>query len=443
MSGQATENQSALRTLWNHPHPVTEETALTANRTPASCGTTHQGSGRHGHQPIVLRFDCQHLTRSDTLEFVSEREAIEEISDLFLFLADHDFAGYSPIYERLARSISTNHQVLEFVLQSASPNTRRGRVPVLFFAATHDRILANPSFEISKIYRGEFDADPLPPFLELLEREREAIVQNMCTRSVQTNEVGRSAAIALGLAAVEHNDQNIVLVELGPSAGLNLFVDHWHIDYVRDDCIVRTIGPANSPVQLTCELRGDLTPPATPMGTIDQRTGVDPAPIDASNAEQSRWLQACVWPGIPDRPERLAAALSVVSQHPPSLLKGDAVDDLAPLVAALPRSVLPVVLSTWALAYVSAEGRDRILSELDALGRTRDLAIITLEEPRLTPWIETPNELVAEYYEIGDGTPTVLGIRQWINGECFTNVLALCHPHVRWMRWLDEGTLDG
>ena len=382
-------------------------------------------------------------TESGTLRDVSERDAIEELSDLFLFLADHDFAGYSPIYEQLARSISTNRYILEFAAQSANPNARRGRVPVLFFAATHDRILAKPEFEISRIYRGEIDGDPLPAFLELLERERDAIVQNMRTRSVQTNEVGRSAAIALGLAAVEHNKRDIALVELGPSAGLNLFVDHWHIDYVRNVSVVRSIGPANSPVQLTCELRGDLTPPATPIGSIGQRTGVDPAPIDASNAEQARWLQACVWPGIPERPERLAAALSVVSQHPPSLLKGDAVEDLVPLVASLPERVLPVVLSTWALAYVSAEGRERILSELDALGRTLDLAIITLEEPRFTPWIETPDELVAAYYEIGDGTPTVLGLRQWINGECFTKVLALCHPHVRWMRWLDEGTLDG
>ena len=443
MTGNASENQSALRTGWNHPHPLAEEASLTANRTPTSCGTTQQGFGGNGHLPIVLRFDCQHLTQSDTLNFVREPGATDELSDLFMFLADHDFAGYCPIYERLARSISTNHQVLEFVAQSAHPNARRGRVPVLFFAATHDRILANPSFEISKIYRGEIEADPLPLFLELLERERDAIVQNMRTHSVQTNEVGRSAAIALGLAAISHSKAESALVELGPSAGLNLFVDHWHIDYVRDDSIVHSLGPKNSAVQLTCELRGELTPPTSPIGAICQRTGVDPAPIDASNNEQARWLQACVWPGIPERPERLAAALSVVSKDPPALVKGDAIEDLAPLVSSVSSNALPVVLSTWALAYVSAEGRDHIHTQLDAIGRTRDLAIVTLEEPRFTPWIETPDELVAAYYEIGDGTPTVLGLRQWVNGECFTNVLALCHPHVRWLRWLDERTLNG
>jgi hypothetical protein len=99
---------------------------------------------------------------------------------------------------------------------------------------------------------------------------------------------------------------------------------------------------------------------------------------------------------------------------------------------------VPVILSTWALAYVSASGRETIQTSIDALGAKRDLALVTLEEPRFTPWIETPDELVTTYYEVGDGTPTVLGLRQWVNGKCSSRVLALCHPHVRWIRWLEE-----
>ena len=415
-----------------------KQPTLGADRTLESSSSTHQGCGRHGHLTIVLRFDRQHLTQSDTLEFVSERDAIEELSDLFVFLADHDFAGYSPTYEQLARAIAADTQLLEFVVTSASPNTRRGRIPVLFFAATHDRILANPESEIARVYRGESNSDPVQPFLELVELEREPIVHNMRTRSVQTNEVGRSAGIALGLSALPFNDRDIALVEIGPSAGLNLFVDHWHADYVLDETIVREFGPADSPIQLTCELRGDLIPPECRIGRISQRTGVDPATIDASNETESRWLQACVWPGIPERPERLAAALAVVAKTPPPLVRGDAVVDLIPLIETIPPECVPVILSTWALAYVSASGRETIQTSIDALGAKRDLALLTLEEPRFTPWIETPDQLVTTYYEVGDGTPTVLSLRQWVNGKCSSRVLALCHPHVRWMRWLEK-----
>lgn len=438
MPRKSAENQTALRALRNHLNPIVKQPSLPTDRALKSSSSTQKGFGGHGHFPIVLRFDRQHLTQSDTLEFVSERTAIEELSDIFVFLADHDFAGYSPTYEQLARAIAVDTQLLEFVLTSASPNTRRGRIPVLFFAATHDRILANPESEIARVYRGESDSDPLRPFLELVELERESIVHNMRTRSVQTNEVGRSAGIALGLSALTLNDRDIALVEIGPSAGLNLFVDHWHADYLLNETVVRELGPVDSPIQLACELRGDLIPPEGRIGRISQRTGVDPAPIDASNVTESRWLQACVWPGIPERPERLAAALAIVARTPPPLVQGDAVVDLIPLVEAMSDECVPVIVSTWALAYVSAGGRETIQTSIDALGAKRDLALLTLEEPRFTPWIETPDELVTTYFEAGDGTPTVLGLRQWVNGKCSSRVLALCHPHVRWLRWLEE-----
>lgn len=443
MPRESAENQTALRALRNHLNPIVEYPSLAADRTLKSSSSTQKGFGGHGHLSIVLRFDGQHLTEGDTLEFVSERDAIEELSDLFVFLADHDFAGYSPTYEQLARAIAVDTQLLEFVVTSASPDTRRGRIPVLFFAATHDRILANPESEIARVYRGESDSDPLQPFLELVELERESIVHNMRTRSVQTNEVGRSAGIALGMSALTLNDRDIALVEIGPSAGLNLFVDHWHANYLLNETVVRELGPTDSPIQLTCELRGDLIPPESRIGRISHRTGIDPAPIDASNATESRWLQACVWPGIPERPERLATALAVVAKTPPSLVQGDAVVDLIPLVETIPPGCVPVIVSTWALAYVSGSGRETIQTSIDALGAKRDLALLTLEEPRFTPWIETPDELVTAYYEVGDGTPTVLGLRQWVDGKCSNRVLALCHPHVRWLRWLEEETDRG
>ena len=120
---------------------------------------------------------------------VNGDEAIDELSELFLFLAENDFSGYSPVYESLARSVAIDRQLLRFVESSAHPNARRGRVPVLFFAATHDRVLANPESDIAAIYRGDLTEDPMPAFLALIDAERDAIVANMRTRSVQTNEV--------------------------------------------------------------------------------------------------------------------------------------------------------------------------------------------------------------------------------------------------------------
>lgn len=377
---------------------------------------------------------------------MEEEGRIAELSALFTFLADHDFHGYSPLYERIARHMAGSPDLLGFVDEAASPNSRRGRVPVLFLATVHDEVLRHPDAALSAVFRGADvdDAAFADALAALLAEHRDEIVTTMRTRSVQTNEVGRTAAIAAGLARLAAtgvlDGRPLALVELGPSAGLNLFPDRWHVAYVRDGSVVAETGPSGSSVRLTAELRGPLAPTSFALPPIGIRTGVDPSPIDASDPERSRWLRACVWPDVPERPQRLAAALDVVAAAPPPLVRGDAVTDLAPLVATVPGDSFPVVLSTWALAYVAAEGRARVLDALDALGATRDLALLTLEEPRFTPWLDEPDPLVEEYYAAGDGTPTMLGLRVWRDGVATSMPLAMTHPHGRWVRWLDDGT---
>ena len=439
MPRKSAENQTALWALRNHLNPIVKQPSLPTDRALKSSSSTQKGFGRHGHFPIVLRFDRQHLTQSDTLEFVSERTAIEELSDLFLFLADNDFGGYSPTYEQLARSISTDTKLLEFVESSAHPNARRGRVPVLFFAATHDRILANPECEIAAVYRGESDADPMTSFLELIDQERDAIIENMRTRSVQTNEVGRSAALALAFGrATQDVSDALTLFEIGPSAGLNLFIDRFHIDYTRDDMTLASIGPNESTVRLRCEVRGPNTPPLPTIGfELKARNGLDPMPIDVRSDAECRWLQACIWPGIPDRPQRLSAALDIARQSPPRLIAGDAVTDLAVSLDEIPESDHLVVFSTWALAYINADGRQAVLDTIDQRGANRDLDFITFEEPRFTPWAQSAEAGVFEHY-LGEGTPTQLSLRSWRSGVCTTTALAIAHPHGRWIHWLEE-----
>jgi hypothetical protein len=412
---------------------------LAADRTPSSNGTTQQCSGGDSHLAIVLPFDCRHLTRSDTLKFVSDRAAIEELSELFVFLADNDFAGYSPVYEQLARSIAGDSQLLDFVDSSAHPNARRGRVPVLFFAATHDQVLANPESKIAAVYRGDSGDDPMPPFLELVDQQRDEIISNMRTRSVQTNEVGRSAVLALAFGrTLQDISTPASLFEIGPSAGLNLYVDHFRIDYSRKDSALVSIGPESSSVRLHCEIRGPNTPPL-PTKSFDfaSRSGLDPNPINVLSDSECRWLQECIWPGIPERPQRLAAALDVARQSPPRLVAGDAVTDLAESLDALPTSDHLIIFSTWALAYINADGRQAVLDAVDRLGAARDLDVITFEEPRFTPWVQPAAADVFDLY-LGEGTPTQLSLRSWRSGVCTTTALAIAHPHGRWIHWLEE-----
>jgi hypothetical protein len=171
------------------------------------------------------------------------------------------------------------------------------------------------------------------------------------------------------------------------------------------------------------------------------RLGLDPAPIDITNPDDARWLRACVWPGVPERPERLAAAIDIARQSPPELVRGDAVKDLGALLEQLPPDVFPIVTSTWVLAYLSRADRQRVCDLIDQFGAEHDIAFVTGEAPSAAPWVPalTPAQLALGE----DGTATVFGVRAWFNGKCHTSARALCHPHGRWMAWFDTDSDAG
>jgi hypothetical protein len=375
---------------------------------------------------------------------------IDALGARFRLLADQDLSGYCPVYDRVARQLAGDPEALDLLVGLVPVN----RTPILAFAAVHHLVLSEPSSLLARIYRGDTDDDPWPPFRQLLTDRPDEIRDLMATRSIQTNEVGRSAALLPGLVHAGGRLQTprgqpaeLALVELGPSAGLNLLLDRFHVRYrTPSGAVVAEAGPAESAVRLECELRGGRRPPVPvePL-PIAQRVGLDVEPVDVTVEEECRWLSACVWPGVPDRPQRLAAAVELARQSPPRLLRGDAVTDLEPLLRSLPDRVVPVVVATWVLAYLSAEGRQAVRRAVDAVGGGRDVALLTAEVAHVTPWVpaiddETIADLTGPDGADADGTLTVLGLRTWRAGRVTDEVLAVTHPHGRWIGWLPKGS---
>src|SRR6202000_791518 len=52
------------------------------------------------------------------------------------------------------------------------------------------------------------------------------------------------------------------------------------------------------------------------------RVGVDPDPVDVTDAEQARWLRACLPPDRPERRARLDAEMALTATAPAPLLGG-------------------------------------------------------------------------------------------------------------------------
>jgi hypothetical protein len=91
------------------------------------------------------------------------------------------------------------------------------------------------------------------------------------------------------------------------------------------------------------------------------------------------------------------------------------------------------VSSTWALAYLSSEGRRAVAAAVDRVGARRDISLLSAEAANVTPWIPPVDPDVG--HAEPDGTPTVLGLRRWQTGERTDRALAVMHPHGRWLSW--------
>ena len=122
---------------------------------------------------------------------------------------------------------------------------------------------------------------------------RADIVELLATRHTNTNEVGRSAVLGPALTAVAARlGAPLGLVDVGASAGLNLFCDRYRLDYGA----AGATGPADAPVRIECAVVGGAPPIAPALPEIAARTGLDLDPVDVRDEDATRWLLACVWP---------------------------------------------------------------------------------------------------------------------------------------------------
>ena len=131
-------------------------------------------------------------------------------------------------------------------------------------------------------------------------------------QGVQTNEVGRSAALLGGYLEVARLGLPLRVLEVGASAGLNLLFDQYR--YVGPTAGVR----ARPTVRWSSIVPGSLDR-AGPLRTArgGERRGCDVHPIDARPPRGRLRLRSFVWPDQLDRMARLDAALEVAQAAPP------------------------------------------------------------------------------------------------------------------------------
>lgn len=356
---------------------------------------------------------------------------IDALADLWRWCARESYLD-SALYTAIARGVADDRELIELTVAAG---TAHAQFPNVLMAAVHELVLLGAAPDLAEIYGGRSDADPFAEFRATALANRDVLLPRMAAEFTNTNEVGRSALIAPALAHVSAGWDRWALVEAGCSAGINLRYDRFHLDYGPSGAI----GDPQSTVQVTCRDRtGDLPVPATMPAPVE-RIGLDRNPIDLTDDAARRWLLACTWPDT-DRLERTAAAHQVVAEDPPRLVAGDIVDDLPALLDTHPPGLPVVVMTTWVIGYLHPDRRLALAECLAAASASRPVV-----------WLsgEGPGEVVAlgevDLGPVTDGTaPSVLGAVAHADGQrVAAEVLAVCHPHGRWIDWRAGPTRPG
>jgi hypothetical protein len=241
-----------------------------------------------------------------------------------------------------------------------------------------------------------------------LEGEATFLRRFAAEQDVQTNEVQRSWALVPAFLSLV-DERPLDLLELGPSAGLNLAWDRYRHVY-------STGAFGDGPL----ELRGDdRVPPPAPLlsrpVSVARRRGVDLNPVDVTTGDGSLLLQSFVWADQTERLARLRAAIDIVRSDPPELIRGDYVRDLPALLADRVPGAQLVVFETASTQYLDRAQRDALYAAMHDAGRVEPFTFLT-----------TLSNKDADYY--------TLEAVDWPSGE--RRAVEHFDFHGAWLRWL-------
>lgn len=337
--------------------------------------------------------------------------------DYWTFFAEDAKRTGSPLYSRISAGIGQD-EALKALCSQAQPGQPHAN---MILGAVHFLLLRGSDHPLKRFYRtlgGTVSAeaeDPFPDFRDFVHLHRSAVLELIETRVTNTNEIGRSALLHAAFRSVGREAaQPLSLIEIGPSAGLNLIWDSYGVRYQRNKAVTATV---NVPADLVidCELHGDRTPPVGPTPDIAGRIGLELNPVDLSKADDRDWLRALIWPDQTARLARLNRAIELFITHRPMIRAGDALELLPDALADVAPGVVPCVYHTIAVYQFSRTMKHALEDLLAVAGLRRPVWRVSFEF---------------------DGELYILSTIRYADGLREEKRLASCHPHGTWLEWL-------
>lgn len=287
----------------------------------------------------------------------------------------------------------------------------RDAVAMRFNAALHAIARAGRQTALSALYTQQHD--DFDGSIGAAMAASDDVIATSMLDTPQTNEVGRSAAIAAALMVVRQQfGLPFELLEIGSSCGLNLNLGHYAYQLGGISA-----GVGGSSVQIAPTWSGGA-PPWAPIEVVTAR-GVDLNPLKTSDPGTRDRLLSYVWADQPHRAQRLNSALALALRHPPHIDQANAVPWLAArLEDEHAAGQCRVIFHSMVLQYLTERDRHLVTSTISQAGARasvdRPLAWISFE------WAPLRNEVH-------------LCLTCWPGGQ--TRLLATCHAYGEWIDW--------
>ena len=329
-------------------------------------------------------------------------------------------AGGSPFTARALEAAWADRErggVLSALLPRWPDNAWADAVPLRVAGALHAIALSGADAELAALYppaRDTFDAERGPAVVARALAEHRALVAEYVALAPQTNEIGRSAVLLGGFAAIARETAlPLATLEIGASAGLN---QYWH--RYRYELGAARWGDTASAVVTASDWQG-TTPELPTHIDVASHAACDLAPIDLAAPGAALRLLSYVWPDQHERLARLRAAIALALSLGVNVEAADALDWVRRELAIARPGRATVLYHSVMWQYLPEPMREALRQVIaDAGARaTRDAPLA---------WLA--------FEVVGADAQCELALTLWPGGT--RRVLATAHPHGRWVRWL-------
>lgn len=239
---------------------------------------------------------------------------------------------------------------------------------------------------------------------------RDEIISILKTKLVQTNEVRRCTYLYPSFCYIyDQVKKPVSLIEIGTSAGLQLFWDQYCYSYGTEE----VYGNVNSKVHLKSEIKGENQPFLLPNSPpVEERIGLDLHINDVSNEEDYLWLRSLIWPEHKERLEMFDYAATCLKEQSVKLIEGDGVSLLSEIAERIPEDSVICIFHTHVANQIPENVKHKLVEQIKEIGTTRDVFHL--------------------YNNMWDRD---LHLDYFINGKEYNETVGETDGHARWFSW--------